>query len=161
MGDDDDSFQLPAFNMLPMPVVDWSLDPKSKQQVQSVEYCSDRLYIGSTEGRVYTYTLNKVSDFEVRGKSEVNDGKADGKSLGFGKKPVSCLIAVPELDRIIVLCNENVTSHSLVDLQLRGPLAKAKGAALICVGCVSGSHYLVTVGKKKKLFVFSLDTTAG
>ena len=92
MDDDADSFQLPAFNMLPMPVVDWSADPKSKMQVQCAEYCNNKLYVGSSDGRIFCYGLSKVSDFEVRGNSEVNDGKAEGKSLGFGKKPVVCLV---------------------------------------------------------------------
>ena len=159
--EEEDSFNLPAFNLLPTAVVQWGRGgPKDKQRVQSLEFADNprRLFVGSTEGRVFMYGLEMASDWEMQGKSLVNDKKHEGMSLGFGKKPVECLTAVPELDRLLVLCNENITSHNLADLSMRGPLSKAKGASLMCVGALEGRHYIVTV-KKRKLLVWTLSTS--
>lgn len=156
--EDEGSFNLPAFNLLPKPCVEWPDGPKAKQAVTSLEYCNEQLYIGSSEGRVFMYSLDKVSQWELQGTSAVNDKKSEGMSLGLGKKPVERLIAIPDIGRLLVLCNETVTSHALDNLSLKGPLAKAKGASLMCVGFLEGAHYVVTV-KKRKLMVWTLNTS--
>ena len=53
--EEEDSFNLPAFNLLPTAVVQWGRGgPKDKQRVQSLEFADNprRLFVGSTEGRV-------------------------------------------------------------------------------------------------------------
>jgi hypothetical protein len=156
--EDEGSFNLPAFNLLPKPCVEWPDGPKSKQAVVSLEYCNEKIYIGSSEGRIFMYSLDKVSQWEIQGVSMVNDKKSPGMSLGLGKKPVERLIAIPDIGRLLVLCNETVTSHDLDTLNLKGPLAKAKGASLMCVGLLEGAHYVITV-KKRKLMVWTLNTS--
>ncbi len=156
--EDEGSFNLPAFNLLPKPCVEWPDGPKAKQVVTTLEYCNEKLYIGSSEGRVFMYSLDKVSQWEIQGVSMVNDKKSPGMSLGLGKKPVERLVAIPEIGRLLVLCHETVTSHAIDTLSLKGPLAKAKGASLMCVGFVEGAHYVITV-KKRKLMVWTLNTS--
>lgn len=156
--EDEGSFNLPAFNLLPRPCVEWPNGPKDKQAVTALEYCDDKLYVGSSEGRVFMYSLDKVSQWEMQGKSMVNDKKSQGMSLGLGKKPVERLVAIPEIGKLLVLCNETVTSHALENLSLKGPLAKAKGASLMCVGFLEGAHYVITV-KKRRLMVWTLSTS--
>eukprot|EP01047_Picozoa_sp_COSAG01_P003375 COSAG01_NODE_98_length_26629_cov_56.866453_25_plen_364_part_00 len=156
--EDDDGLNLSAFNMLPKPVINWGEDAKAKHQVRSMEFCEGCLYVGSTDGRVFKYELNDVSDWEVQGKSVINDSKAPGKSLGFGKKPVDSLIAVPEMGQLLVLCHENVTAHKLANLELLAAPKQLKGASLLCVGRVEGGLYVATVrGKKRQLMVWAMD----
>ena len=47
-------------------------------------------------------------------------------TAGYGKKPVTRMVLVPELDRLLVLCNETITSHALADLAVKGILTKAR-----------------------------------
>ena len=61
---EEDSFNLPAFNLLPTAVVQWGRGgPKDKQRVQSLEFADNprRLFVGSTEGRVFMYGLEMAS----------------------------------------------------------------------------------------------------
>ena len=72
--EEEDSFNLPAFNLLPTAVVQWGRGgPKDKQRVQSLEFADNprRLFVGSTEGRVFMYGLEMASDWEMQGKSLV------------------------------------------------------------------------------------------
>ena len=60
--EEEDSFNLPAFNLLPTAVVQWGRGgPKDKQRVQSLEFADNprRLFVGSTEGRVFMYGLER------------------------------------------------------------------------------------------------------
>ena len=124
--------------------------------MELVDQC---LYVGSSDGRIFMYSLQSISDHELQGTSRVNDPKSEGKSLGFGKKAsVDCLISHPDQGRLLVLCHENVTVHKLKDLELLSAPKALKGSSLMCAGKIDGKLYVATINKKKlELMVWEMD----
>jgi len=95
--------QLPAFNLLPTPVISWE---GMKPDMDSLYFCAGRLYVGSSDGQVYLYNVSKRSDYDVAAEP------VGRKNLGYGKKSVSALKGIPALKRLLVLCDGNMTVRS-------------------------------------------------
>ena len=99
-----------------LPIVDPVSGKVEAMDTYESEDC-ERLYVGTSDGNILLYHVKK----EPTAEGEQRVGSLETrKSLGHGRKPVEQLLAFGPVNKLVVLCDGNVTLHDLASLELRG-----------------------------------------
>lgn len=119
-----------AFDLVPAVERISLLSDKAKTQIECIDVCGKNVYIGTNDCFVIHYMLEeKVMQ---SGKVTFHSDKLGHKYLAI-KKPIMQLKAASALNRILVLCDNNVTILNMMDLEPAVGGAKIKGVTHFCL----------------------------
>ncbi|KAJ2122185.1 hypothetical protein IW147_003597 [Coemansia sp. RSA 720] len=138
--------------------VDRSASPALRSRairIECVELCGTDVYVGTSHGHIVHYTVNVP---ELTSNAEPERVYVQSVDLKLGKR-VEQLIALPMLNRLIVLCGSTLVFYTLSDLRLAGNSAPTiKGVS--CVACDERvnrtvcSGTLVCVARMREISVY-------
>ncbi|KNC98386.1 uncharacterized protein SPPG_06092 [Spizellomyces punctatus DAOM BR117] len=102
----------------------------NKATIVSLELCDSHLYVGTSDGHIFHYTLERESAAEVDAplKSHLNVKKF----LGFGRRHVDAIIAVPTESKLVVLCDASANFFELDTLSQVPALVAQPVKAITC-----------------------------
>ncbi|KAK7104918.1 vam6/Vps39-like protein [Littorina saxatilis] len=125
--------------------------------IESVACYENILLVGTKQGHLLQYKITRNPPSEP--KKYHTDLERSNKS--FSKKPITQIVAVPELFILISLSDNVISVHDLVTFNSITTVHKTKGATLFAVDCrpettqTGSTHYLrVGVASKRKIQLF-------
>ncbi|XP_053384249.1 transforming growth factor-beta receptor-associated protein 1-like [Mercenaria mercenaria] len=147
-----------AFDLVPAIERVHLMSEKAKTQIECIDVCGKNLYIGTNDCFVVHYIIEERSSHS--GKTSFHSDKQGHKYLTL-KKPIVQLKAASALNRILVLCDHNLTMLNMLDLEPAVGGAKIKGVTHFCLNenPVQSSPFSVEVCvalKKKQLQLYNI-----
>uniref|UniRef100_A0A8C1EAM2 Transforming growth factor, beta receptor associated protein 1 n=1 Tax=Cyprinus carpio carpio TaxID=630221 RepID=A0A8C1EAM2_CYPCA len=120
-----------AFELVPAVEREQVMGEKVRINIECIECCGKHLYLGTNDCFIHHFLLEEHTT--AKGKLAYNVQKLLHKYLGL-KKPVAELKAASALERLIVLCDSNITVVDMVTLE---PVptggTKLKGVTAFCI----------------------------
>eukprot|EP01135_Chromosphaera_perkinsii_P010734 Nk52_evm13s2209 gene=Nk52_evmTU13s2209 len=83
-----------------------------KTEITSFDKCEDKLFCGTSNGHVLYFLVEEVPDCPPRCNGQLK------KYLGQGKRPVTQLIVLEKLEKIMVLCDGVLLLLNIITLQI-------------------------------------------
>ncbi|KAJ2727901.1 hypothetical protein H4S00_001286 [Coemansia sp. D1744] len=101
-------------------------------RVECVEMCGTNVYVGTSHGHIVHYTINVP---ELTSDKEPERVCVQSVDLKLGGKRVEQLIALPMLNRLVVLCGSTLVFYMLSDLRVVSSNSAPTIKGVSCVAC--------------------------
>ncbi|KAJ2138447.1 hypothetical protein IWW43_006028, partial [Coemansia sp. RSA 1935] len=101
-------------------------------RVECVEMCGTNVYVGTSHGHIVQYTINVP---ELTSDKEPERVCVQSVDLKLGGKRVEQLIALPMLNRLVVLCGSTLVFYTLSDLRVVSSNSAPTIKGVSCVAC--------------------------
>lgn len=117
-------------------------------KIESVAYYSQRVLIGTSDGRLVLYDMRRGQSGPVASIALPNRRKIDD------------IIVIPHVRSVLVLSEGQITVHAATDLEpLPSEFTMARNVRTLCVNQRGPPHYRVCAAVRRKLMLFEFGLT--
>ena len=121
-------------------------------KVECVDYFENSLYIGTSDGNLLLYNFEETST-TASGEPVYRSNLHMRQRATPTRNPVEQIVVIGPLNKIVVLCDGNVTVHNANTLEQTSPTALLKGGTRLCTS-YDGANYKLCVATRRKLHLF-------